>query len=102
VTELRIVYAEKARADLRALEEYIAAHDGQLRADMILGRIEETIGTLAFMPGMGRPRPEVEPGARAFPVSPWVIYYTALPELDGIRVVRVIDGRRDLEAPFGP
>jgi toxin ParE1/3/4 len=102
VTELRIVYSAEARADLRALEDYIAAHDGQLRADMILGRIEETIGTLAFMPGMGRRRPEVEPGARAFSVSPGVIYYTRLPELDGIRVVRVMDGRRDLESLFGP
>jgi plasmid stabilization system protein ParE len=87
---------------LCALEDYIAAHDGQLRADMILGRIEETIGTLAFMPGMGQTRSYLREGLRAFAITPWSIIYEALPELDGIRVVRVMDGRRDLESLFGP
>jgi len=100
VTELRIVYSAEARADLRALEDHIAERDGQLRADMVLGRIEETIHILAFMPGMGRPRPYLREGTRAFAVAPWTVIYEPLPELDGIRVIRVVDGRRDLPEIF--
>ena len=82
------------------LELYIAERDGESRAELILGRIEETIRTLAFMPGLGRARPFLNRHMRAFPVSPWLIVYTTLPDLDGIRVVRVVDGRRDLAAVF--
>jgi plasmid stabilization system protein ParE len=101
VAELRIVYSAKARADLRALEEYIAERDGKSRARMILGRIEETIRILAFMPGMGRFRPYLREGLLAFSVTPWTIVYELQPELDGIRVIRVVDGRRDLESLLG-
>ncbi len=102
MTELRVVLTGEAEADLLALERYIAERDGKQRANMILGRIYETIRTLAFMPGMGRPSPYLETGTRSFAVSPWSIFYVPLPELDGIRVVRVIDGRRDLDTLFGP
>jgi plasmid stabilization system protein ParE len=53
------------------------------------------------MPGLGRPRPYLRRGARAFPVSPWQIIYTPLAGLDGIRVIRVVDARRDLPTLLG-
>ena len=102
MTDPQIEYSDDAQADLLALMRYIADRDGKLRAEMVVGKIRGTIRTLAFMPGMGRQRPDIEPGARAFPATPWMIFYVPLPELDGIRVVRVIDGRRDLESLFGP
>jgi toxin ParE1/3/4 len=101
VGQLRIFISAEARADLLALERYVAEHDGQLRAELILGRIEESIRTLAFMPGLGRPRPYLKRGTRTFPISPWLVVYAPLPDLDGIRVVRVVDGRRDLGAVIG-
>jgi plasmid stabilization system protein ParE len=101
VAQLRIIVSAEARADLLGLERYIAEQDGQLRAELILGRIEETIRTLSFMPGLGRPRAFLNRGTRAFPLPPWLIVYAPLPDLDGIRVVRVVDGRRDLGAVLG-
>lgn len=68
---------------------------------MILGRIEETIRMLAFMPGLGRSSRYLIRGTRVFPQPPWLIVYTTLPDLDGIRGVRVIDGRRDLPTVLG-
>jgi plasmid stabilization system protein ParE len=99
--ELRIIVSAEARADLLALERYITEYDGPMRAELILNRIEGVIRTLAFMPGLGRPRPFLEGGTRAFPMAPWLIVYALLPIHDGIRVVRVLDGRRDLARILG-
>jgi plasmid stabilization system protein ParE len=52
----RVIYSPQARADLMAIETYIAANDGEARAELIIGRIDETIRNLAYMPGMGRSR----------------------------------------------
>ncbi len=101
MAQLQIIVSAEARADLLALGRYIAEQDGEPRAELILGRIEETIRTIAFMPGLGRPKPYLNRSARAFPLPPWLIVYTPLPDLDGIRVIRVVDGRRDLPAVVG-
>ncbi len=55
---------------------------------------------LAFMPGIGRRRDDLGEGMRAFPVSPWVIYYVPLPADDGIRALRIVDSRRDVASIF--
>lgn len=95
----RIVFSSKADDDLSAIGSYIAEHDGVTRAESALARIHKAIGTLALMPGMGSHRFYLEANDRAFPVSPWTIYYRPL--ADGIRVLRVIDGRRDVPGLFG-
>ena len=43
MAEPQIIYSPEARADLLALETYIAAHDGEVRAELIISRIDETI-----------------------------------------------------------
>jgi plasmid stabilization system protein ParE len=101
VPQLQIIVSAEARADLLQLERYIAEHDGDLRAELVIGRIWETIRTLAFMPGLGSPRPYLTRKTRAFPAPPWLIVYAPLPSLDGIRIVRVVDGRRDLPSVLG-
>ncbi len=100
MAEPRIIYAPEARADFLALETYNAANDGEARAELIAARIDQTIINLAYMPGMGRQRPYLDAAARVFAVSPWLIVYTVLPELDGILVLRIVDGRRDVGTVF--
>jgi len=100
MAELRIELSDEARSDIFALKAYITERDGQGRADLVLGRIEGTIRALAFMPGMGRSRHYLAHGLRAFPSPPWQIVYRPLPSHDGILVVRVVDGRRDLKTLF--
>lgn len=99
MTSKRIVFTQTARSDLASIENYIAENDGEARASAVRARLDKAIENLAMMPGIGASRPYLKPGRRAFPVSPWTIYYTTLS--DGIRVLRVIDGRRDLPSLFG-
>jgi toxin ParE1/3/4 len=99
VSSKRIVFTQTARNDLASLENYIAENDGEARASIVRARLDRAVENLAMMPRMGGSRPYLKPGRRAFPVSPWTIYYTPLP--DGIRVLRIVDGRRDLPGLFG-
>ena len=69
-----------------------------VRADGVIARLYRTLASLAFMPGIGRVRRDLKGAPRVFPVSPWLILYETAPGLDGIRVIRVVDGRRDLDA----
>jgi len=96
----RIVFLDEARDDLRSIEAYIAEHDGEMRAAAIRSRLDQAIRRLAFMPGIGGHRSYLKPKQRAFPMSPWTIYYEALPNGDGVSIIRIIDGRRDLPSIF--
>jgi plasmid stabilization system protein ParE len=102
VVQPLIYFSRDARFDLLTLEDYIAENDGEARAELIVGRILGSISTLAYMPGMGRTRSYLDENVRAFAVPPWLILYTVLPERDGIRVIRVVDSRRDLTSLMSP
>ena len=99
--EARLTVSPEADADMAQIGTYIAERDGAARANAAVERIQRTMRNLAAMPGMGRRRSYLNPKQRAFPAPPWIIYYEMLPEGDGIRVVRIIDGRRDLPRLFG-
>jgi toxin ParE1/3/4 len=45
-------------------------------------------------PLAGRERPDLCQGLRSFPVGSYVIFY--IPLLDGIEVIRVLNGRQDI------
>jgi toxin ParE1/3/4 len=47
---------------------------------------------------MGRRRDELAPGLRSFPAGRYVIFY--LPLTDGVDIVRVLHGSRDIETVF--
>jgi toxin ParE1/3/4 len=47
---------------------------------------------------MGRERREPGPGIRSMAMAPYVIFYEAL--VDGVMIVRVLHGARDVEAQF--
>jgi toxin ParE1/3/4 len=94
----RVILSPQAVADLDALETYISAESGTPRAQAVLARIYRSIGMLAYWPSAGLITKEVEGEPRRFPVPPWVIFYEMTPERDGIHVLRVLDGRRDLSA----
>ena len=53
---------------------------------------------LASHPNLGRSRDELAEGLRSFPVGRYVIFYRAIPE--GVEIVRVLHGSRDLNAIF--
>jgi plasmid stabilization system protein ParE len=93
---LQVVWSVTARAELVAIIKYIAERDGALNAEKVHARINETVNTLAFMPTVGRKKPYLESESRVFTAPPWLIVYRPLPNQEGIRVQRIIDGRRNV------
>ena len=90
----RVVLAPKARADLFAIDSYLAERN-PLAAERLIERLLHAMQTLARMPAMGRSCAELGlPSVRRFVVEQHHIFYT--PSASGIQVVRVIHGRRDV------
>jgi Plasmid stabilization system protein len=87
----------QAEEDLIELWLYIA-QDNPAAADRVLDDIEERFHSLAENPLMGRLRPDIAPELRYFVVGKYLILYRIVP--DGIQIVRVIHGARDLPNLF--
>ena len=88
-----------AVADLDAIYDYIGrTRRSPDRADQVLDRIHESCKLYASQPGMGERRPDLGPDLLTLTVGPHVVIYRPLD--DGIRVLRIFDGRRDYPALF--
>jgi toxin ParE1/3/4 len=79
--------------------DYIA-DESFAAADRWVDRLDEQFRVLATQPMMGRARDELAPGVRSFPFGRYVVFYVPLE--DGIDVIRVLHGARDIEAVFNP
>ena len=67
-------------------------------AEKILARIDKKFEQLTWFPFIGRERSSFAPGLRSVIVGTHLIFYTV--EDDSIVVVRVIDGRMDIDEEF--
>ena len=94
----RVTRRPLAAADIFEIWDYIA-DDSLVAADRWVDRLDEQFGLLATQPLMGRARDELAPGVRSFSFGRYVIFYAPLD--DGIDVVRVLHGARDIDAVFG-
>lgn len=86
-----------AHLDVLELWLHIARHDMRA-ADRLVEEIDAKCDLLAQMPELGRRRDELLPGLRSLAVRGYVIIYRPAP--DGIYVLRVIHGSRDLTQLF--
>jgi toxin ParE1/3/4 len=89
--------SDAARADLDDIWFYIAQDDPDA-ADGFIRAIVSRFPALASMPYLGRAREELSAGLRSFPVQKYVIFYRA--REDGVEIVRVLSGARDLPPLF--
>ena len=94
----RVVFAPAAEADLEVIHDFIAAENPAAAAALVT-RLEDLAVLLADAPGMGRARPELLPNLRSFPLGSYLLFYR--PHDNGIEVVRVLHGARDIPALFG-
>ena len=95
-----VVWSSDARTDLSEIWGYYAKVTGREVADKIVREIAETTRLLEDHPFGGRARDEIRPGLRSIAARPHVIYYRVA---DGrAEIVRVLDGRRDLDEIFAP
>ncbi len=87
----------EAEKDLDEISDFIATDD-PVAAIRLLDSIEANCRALAEMPGTGRGREELAANLRSSHVGKYIIFYR--PEDEGIEVVRVIHGHRDIPRLF--
>jgi toxin ParE1/3/4 len=84
-------------SDYEDIWRYIA-RDNPAAADRMISAFERQLSTLAAMPGSGRKESRLAPDLRSFPVGSYLIFYR--PRADGIAVVRVLHGARDITSAY--
>jgi toxin ParE1/3/4 len=94
-----IIKLPRAKSDLVEIWDYIA-DDSEARADDFIETVDRKFQSLASRPNMGRSRDELAEGLRSFSVGRYVIFYRPISE--GVEIVRVLHGSRDLNAIFYP
>ena len=87
----------KAEADLIEIWIYIAL-DSPTSADKLLDEIDEKSRKLADSPFIGKTRDELGSNIRSLPIGNYVLFYQ--PIVDGIEIIRVLHGARDIDALF--
>jgi len=90
-------FSRRSQHDLNKIWDRIA-EDDRAAAERFAADIRQKCRLLADNPRLGRARDELRPGLRSFPVRRFLIFYRPLP--DGIQVVRVVHGARNIEALF--
>ena len=93
----RIVHRPLALQDLDDIWDYIAQDNPQV-ADHFIDKVEKQCRLLAEFPNIGTSCDALSPGLCFLVVDKYVLFYIALD--DGIEVVRVLHGARDLESLF--
>ncbi|HKQ46493.1 MAG TPA: type II toxin-antitoxin system RelE/ParE family toxin [Phycisphaerae bacterium] len=86
-----------ANSDLLEIWLYIA-QDSVDAADRLVESIDEKSSILATQSMMGRARPDLGENIRSFAVGDYLVFY--LPLDDGIELLRVFHGARDIPAIF--
>jgi toxin ParE1/3/4 len=87
-----------AVADLADIWAYIAL-DSPDNTDLFIDRIFRIYQQgLVSNPRLGRTREELSPGLRSLVFESYVIFYHPMP--NGVAVVRVLHGMRDIESIF--
>jgi len=93
----RLLKRPEAENDLDEIWLYIA-QDSPTNADRFLDRIQERCWALADFPKMGVSRDELRAGLRSQSIGNYLIFY--FPLEDGVDIVRVLHGSRDIENLF--
>ncbi len=94
---MKVLLSNKAQGDLLRVYSYIAERNPRAAED-ILQRIDEKFGQLSELPFIGRERSILAPGLRSVVSGNYVIFYSVGD--DSITIVRVIDGRMDIDEEF--
>jgi toxin ParE1/3/4 len=87
----------QAALDILDIWGYIAA-DSEVAADRWVDELDEKMRLWAAQPLIGRSRDELAPGLSSLAFGRYVVFYEVLSE--GIDVLRVLHGSRDIDANF--
>lgn len=93
----RYVLTIPAKQDLKEINRYIIRFNPSA-ARRFNEKFKQQCKLLADFPNMGQSCDNFISGLRSFPVEDYLIFYRPID--DGVEVVRVISGYRDLETVF--
>jgi len=94
---MRLVISDKAKSDLLRIYRYIEERSPS-GAAAFARRIDANFDNLLRFPFIGRERSWLAPGIRCLVVGLYLVFYTA--DSEQITVIRVIDGRMDVDEEF--
>lgn len=89
----------QATQDLREIWRGLAEFGDLSNADDRLQQIKQKLKLLERFPNSGRRREDLFAGLRSLPVKDFVIFYRV--GQMHVEIVRVLDGRRDIDALLG-
>jgi toxin ParE1/3/4 len=93
----RIIRSALSEQDVYEIALFVA-RDNPDAAFRLIDRFDEILQMLAENPLAGRAREEFASNVRSFPVGNYLLFYR--PAQDGIELVRVLHGARDLRRLF--
>jgi toxin ParE1/3/4 len=94
---VQVVVSLRARSDILNIHSYLSERS-PAAADRILARLSQRFDDLREFPFLGPDRSELRAALRGLLVEGYVVFYMV--EVDRIIIVRVIDGRKDIEQEF--
>jgi toxin ParE1/3/4 len=92
------IWSPEAISDLETIWDYYARAPGIAAAEKLIREIVALVETIEQHPMIGRARDEVRKGLRSMAASPHVVFYRVTD--DTPEIVRVLDGRQDIEDIF--
>jgi len=94
---MKVSISDPAKLDLANIIAYLIGLNRRA-ADKLSALFEEKIASFALFPERGVRRPAFSKNARVLMVETYLVIYRI--ELDYVLVLRVLDGRMDIEAEF--
>jgi toxin ParE1/3/4 len=89
-----IHFSAAALQDMRDIWDYVA-RDSEFQADRLIARIRAKLEYIAKWPSTGRPRPELSPDCRSYPMDKYCFYFRQIE--DGIALIRLLHSSRDIQ-----
>lgn len=94
----KALWSPEALSDLDQIWNYYERVAGRNTATKIVRQIDSVIATLEEHPFAGRARDELRMGIRSLAVTPHVVFYRVTSDIP--EIVRILDGRRDIDEIF--
>ena len=93
----RHIISQPAIKDLVEIIDYFSSRNVDA-GERFINEFEKKCNSIANFPSMGRSYDDIKPSLRGLPLAGYIIFYRIID--DGIEIIRVVSGYRDLESLF--
>jgi toxin ParE1/3/4 len=93
----RHIISQPAIKDLEEIINYFSSRNIEA-GERFINQFEKKCKNLANFPNMGRSYDDIKPSLRGLSLAGYIIFYRIID--DGIEIIRVVSGYRDLESLF--